>query len=121
MPLRERLVDFAIPQRKFKAELNKEIRNCLDYFENPSLIKGIGITVGRTGEEGRTHALLDRVRGVPRGYFWEKGGSRHIVGQEVMTKKQKDELVSLIHHVTIPYADFTGRLPAKFGGGTSEK
>ncbi len=113
MPLRERLVDFAMPQRSFRRDLNAEIKGCLDYFKNPRLIKGIGVTVGRLSKEDRTRELSDRVRGEPRGYFWETNGVRHVVGQEVMTRKQKNELVNKIHHITFPYADFTGRLPKK--------
>ena len=105
MPLRERLIDFAIPQRSFRGDLNKEIEECLEYFQDPYLVKGIGITVGKLGRDGRAHELLDAARGEQRGYFWEKDGVRHMVGQEVMTRKQKDGLVSAIHHITFPYAD----------------
>jgi hypothetical protein len=117
MPLRERLVDFAVPQRSFKKDLNTEIEACLEFFTDrftdPLLVKGIGVTVGRLGKSGRAHQLLAVAKREPRGYFWEKDGIRHVVGQEVMTRKQKDELVGKIHHITFPYAEFTGRLPAK--------
>jgi hypothetical protein len=113
MPLRERLIDFAIPQRNFRRELDSEIEDCLDFFKRPRLVKGIGITIGRMGQEGRTHVLLDKVRGEPRGYFWEKDGIRHIVGREVMTRKQKEGLINAIHHITFPYAEFTELPPAK--------
>jgi hypothetical protein len=111
MPLRERLIDFAVPQRKFKKELNLEVKSCLFFFTNPfinpHLIKGIGITVGRLGREGRVGKVVDLVKKEPRGYFWEKDGIRHMVGQEVMTRKQKDELINRIHHITFPYAERT--------------
>ena len=107
MPLRERLIDFAVPQRKFKKELNREIEDCLNFFQDPCMIKGIGVTVRKLGRSGHKGELLDVASGGLRGYFWEKDGIRHMVGQEVMTRKQKDELVNKIHHVTVPYAEKT--------------
>jgi hypothetical protein len=121
MPLRERLIDFAIPQRSFKGDLNKEIEACLAFFQDPSMVKGIGVTVGKLGRSGRAGELLDMAGGEQRGYFWEQNGIRHLVGREVMTRQKKDDLVRSIHHITFPYADFTGPLLARYGGGTSEK
>jgi len=110
MPLRERLIDFAVPERSFKGELNSEIEACLDFFENPWMVKGIGITVGKLGKSGRKRELLDMVRREQRGCFWEKDGIRHMVGQEAMTRKKKDDLVNAIQHITFPYAqELAGR------------
>jgi len=105
MPLKERFVDFIVPQRSFKGELNKEVETCLEFFNDPCVVKGIGITVGRLGNSRRAQELLDKARGEPRGYFWEKDGIRHMIGQEVMTRQQKDGLVRAIHRITFPYAE----------------
>jgi hypothetical protein len=107
MPLREKLVDLAVPKRNFRKELDTEIQDCLDFFKNPCLVKGIGITIGRLGGEGRIGQALDVAKGELRGYFWERNGERHLVGQEVMTRKQKDDLINTIHHITFPYAEKT--------------
>lgn len=105
MSLRERLIDFAVPEKAFKRELNREIEDCLAYFNDPYLVKGIGITVGRYGRSGRKGEFLDLAKRDPRGYFWEKNGVRHMVGQEVMTRQQKDNIIKAIHHITFPYAE----------------
>ena len=104
MPLRERLIDFAVPARTFKKPIIREIRVCLEKFD-ASLVKGIGVTVGRLGQEGRVGQALDVVKGRERGYFWEKDGVRHVVGQEIMSRKQERTLLELIHGVTLPYRE----------------
>jgi hypothetical protein len=113
MPLKERLVDFVVPQRSFEKDLNLEIQACLEFFTdrftNPCLVKGIGITVGKSGKDGRVYKLLDVVRGETSGYFWEKDGVRHMVGKEVMTRQQEANLVNKIHHITFPYAEKTAK------------
>jgi hypothetical protein len=103
--VREGVVDLIVPERRFKKELDTEIEQCLDYFKNPWIIKGIGITIGRLGQSGRKGEVLAVARGEPRGYFWERNGERHIVGREVMTRKQKDYVVKAIHRITFPYAE----------------
>jgi superfamily II DNA/RNA helicase len=104
MPLRERLVDFAAPERTFKKLINREIKVALEYF-HASWIRGVSVTVGRAGREGRIGTAVDLVRGEQRGYFWETNGIRHIVGQETMNRKEEKALLELIHELTIPYGE----------------
>jgi hypothetical protein len=102
--LREGAVDLIAPERKFSKEITREIRVCLNYF-HASWMRGISVTIGRFGREGCVGQVLDVAKGGPRGYFWEKDGAMHVVGQEVMTRKQKKALLEAIHGVTLPYRE----------------
>jgi hypothetical protein len=99
----EKAIDFLLPGRYFTKELTREIRVCLEFFDDPYLVKGIGISIGRLGRRGRLGEAVDLTKREQRGYFWEVNGERHIVGQEVMTRKQKQALLQKLHGITIPY------------------
>jgi hypothetical protein len=107
----ELAVDLILPERAFKRELSREIRVCLEFFKdslsksNPVMVKGIGITIGRLGSEGRVGKAVDLAKGRQRGYFWELNGVRHIVGKEIMSRKEERQVLAKIHGITFPYKE----------------
>jgi len=112
------------------ASLGAEIEQCLSYFERtesetrdrvikaaiqeaasngepppviPEILKG---QVRLKGIHGRKYT----VGRLEKGYFWEAGDNvRHAIGNKAIPSDIIDE----IQTITLPYAEFTGRLPAR--------